>query len=102
MKLLLASLAAASLLAARGEQVVSQKDKKFSVTTLTVHTGDKVVFKNDDAVAHNVFSGSAGFAFNLKTQAPGAVAPMSFDKAGVVDVRCAFHPTMRLTINVQQ
>lgn len=80
--------------------VVSQKNKTFSATTLAVRIGEKVVFKNEDAVPHNVFSGSAGFAFNLKSQAPGNEAGTSFDKAGTVEVRCAFHPTMKLTVSV--
>jgi plastocyanin len=82
------------------EHVVTQKDKTFAPTSLTVHPGDKVVFKNEDNVAHNVFSSTSGFAFNLKSQAPGTAEPVSFDKEGTVEVRCAFHPTMKLTVVV--
>jgi plastocyanin len=83
------------------ELTITQKSKTFSESTLTLHLGDRVIFKNDDVVAHNVFSGSQAFAFNLKLQAPGTSAPVTFDKPGVVDVRCAFHPTMKLVITVR-
>lgn len=101
MRLLLASAVALSLFGHNADShVISQKNKSFSASTLTVHFGEKVVFKNDDAVPHNVFSGSAGFAFNLKSQTPGVESSISFDKAGTVEVRCAFHPTMKLTVTV--
>jgi plastocyanin len=83
------------------EHVVSQKNKSFSVNALSVKVGERVVFTNDDAFAHNVFSSSAGFIFNLKVQAPGASMPISFDQPGTVDVRCAFHPTMKLSVTVK-
>ena len=82
------------------DHVVSQKNKAFSEAKLTVRAGEKVVFKNDDAVPHNVFSGSTGHAFNLKTQAPGTESHTTFEKAGTVEVRCAFHPAMKLTVTV--
>lgn len=82
------------------EHTVHQKGKVFSQPALAVKAGEQITFKNDDAVAHNVFSGSAGFAFNLKTQAPGADSHVAFDHAGTVEVRCAFHPTMKMTVTV--
>ena len=87
--------------AAGQSHVITQKDKAFSAADLTVKAGDTVVFKNEDDVTHNVFSQTPGFVFNSKTQAPGAETSALFDKAGTVDVRCAIHPKMKLTINVQ-
>jgi len=81
--------------------VITQKDKTFSATELTVKTGDTIVFKNDDDVTHHVFSQTAGFEFNSRTQAPGAEASISFDKAGTVEVRCAIHPKMKAIVHVQ-
>jgi hypothetical protein len=60
-----------------------------------------IVCKNDDDVTHNVFSQTSGFEFNSKTQAPGAEASVSFDKAGTVEVRCAIHPQMKAIVHVQ-
>ena len=87
--------------AAGQNHVITQKDKTFSATELTVKPGDTIVFKNDDDVTHNVFSQTSGFEFNSKTQAPGAEASVSFDKAGTVEVRCAIHPKMKAIVHVQ-
>lgn len=99
-----AVLLPATLSAARAaaEHRVAQKGKTFSQPALTVKAGEPVVFVNDDAVAHNVFSGTPGAAFNLKVQAPGAESRTTFEKEGTVDVRCAFHPTMKMTVTVQR
>ena len=87
--------------AAGQNHVITQKDKAFSAAELTVKPGDTIVFKNDDDVTHNVFSQTSGFEFNSKTQAPGAEASVSFDKAGTVEVRCAIHPKMKAIVHVQ-
>lgn len=84
-----------------GQHSVSQKDKTFSSAALTVKAGDSIVFKNDDDVTHNVFSNTAGNEFNLKTQAPGASSSVTMKTAGTVEVRCAFHPKMKLTVTVK-
>ena len=81
---------------------VSQKAKKFSVETLTVKPGEKVVFANEDDIIHNVFSTSKGFEFNLSAQKPGMSTEQAFAAEGTAEVRCAFHPTMKLTITVKK
>ena len=100
MRLLLAAIVLGAFSHNAEGHLVSQKNKSFSTTSISVKPGEKVVFKNDDSVPHNVFSGSQGFAFNLKSQTPGTESSISFDKAGTVEVRCAFHPTMKLTVTV--
>ena len=87
--------------AAGQRHVIVQKEKAFSVAELTVNAGDAVVFKNDDAVTHNVFSQTPGFEFNAKTQVPGTETPVNFDKSGTVEIRCAIHPKMKAVIHVQ-
>src|SRR5205823_13979047 len=57
-----------TVFAAGQSHVITQKDKAFSVAELTAKSGDTIVFKNDDDVAHNVFSQTPGFEFNAKTQ----------------------------------
>jgi plastocyanin len=100
MRLLPAALALAALGAPAHS--ISQKNKAFSQPAVVVKPGEDVAFVNDDAVVHNVFSGTPGLTFNLKTQAPGTTAHVSFDKEGTADVRCAIHPTMKLTITVKR
>lgn len=84
-----------------GKHVVVQKDRKFNVTALTVSVGDTVVFQNNDGVVHNVFATAPGIAFDLKTQMPGSQSAVPFEKLGAGEVRCAIHPSMKLTLHVQ-
>jgi plastocyanin len=80
---------------------VSQKGKTFAPGTLTVKAGDTITFKNDDDVTHNAFSTSKGNEFNSKAQTPGSLSPIVLKAKGTVDVKCAFHPRMSLTITVE-
>jgi plastocyanin len=91
----------AAAVVAGAQHAVSQKDKRFSVAALAVKVGDKVVFKNEDDIIHNVYSPTKGFEFNMVAQKPGTAAEQGFNAEGTVEVRCAFHPTMKLTITVK-
>jgi plastocyanin len=79
---------------------VAQKDKTFSVAIVKVGAGDTIVFRNDDQVTHNIFSASKGHEFNLKAQAPGASASVQVSGDGDIEIRCAFHPRMKLVVTV--
>ena len=105
-RLIVATITAAAALSATAvvhaqQHVVSQKKKTFSAETITVKPGEEVIFKNDDDVTHNVFSNASGLSFNL-TQAPGATSRQVFKTEGTANVRCAFHPRMRMTIVVKK
>ena len=93
------ALVAGQALAA--EQVVSQKGKAFSVKKLTVTVGDSVRFVNDDPFAHNVFSLSDTKSFDLGSYGQGLAKSVLMDKSGIVDVECAVHPDMKMTIEVK-
>jgi plastocyanin len=95
-------VAVALLSAAAGaaDHVVHQKGRAFSVAAMTVARDEPVVFLNDDSVPHNIMSTTPDNAFNLGTQTPGQATPVTFDKAGSVEVICAIHPRMHLTITV--
>jgi plastocyanin len=87
---------------ARGEDhVIVQKDKSFSAPDLVVQAGDRIVFKNEDDVSHNVFSRSPDHEFEVKVQLPGQETPVTFGKPGTAEVRCAIHPNMKLRVNVE-
>lgn len=79
---------------------VSQKDKAFDPGRVTVTAGQSITFRNDDEVAHNVMSRSSGNRFNLKLQRPGEETRVTFETPGAVEVRCAIHPRMKLTVEV--
>lgn len=83
------------------EHVVAQKGKAFTVKKLTVKVGDTVKFVNEDPYSHNVFSLSATKSFDLGTYPQGGSKPVTFDKAGTVEVECAIHPDMTLLIEVK-
>jgi plastocyanin len=94
-------LALAAHAALAQELRISQKHKRFSSTTLTVKTGDLITFVNDDEAMHNVYSYTEGFTFDLGGQSPGEETTVRLSKTGVIDIRCAIHPKMKLQVRVQ-
>jgi plastocyanin len=95
-------LACAANASAAEEHLVSQKNKSFSQKTVKVKVGDSVKFVNDDAFAHNVFSLSDTKSFDLGTYSKGGTKSVTFDKAGTVEVECAIHPDMKMTVEVSK
>ena len=95
----LATLSAIPLLAADHE--ITQQDRHFSQTEITIKVGDTISFKNDDEVTHNVFSVTPGMEFDLHRQAPGASSTIPFNKVGDVEVDCSIHPRMKLLVHVR-
>lgn len=81
---------------------VKQKDKSFSVASLTITSGDHIVFVNHDEITHNVYSTAEGNAFNLRAQAPGASASVTLSGEGTIEVHCAFHPKMKLIVTIKK
>ena len=99
--LLAAAIAMTAGIVDAAEYTITQKGKQFSVTTMSAQVGDTVVFVNDDKFAHNIYSETPGFEFNFRQQMPGEEDILVFDKAIVIDVRCAIHPRMKMTISVK-
>ena len=83
------------------EHVVSQKNKAFSHKELKVQRGDVVSFPNEDPFFHNVFSLSPSKTFDLGSYPKGDTRKVTFDRPGKVDVECAIHPHMHLSITVE-
>jgi plastocyanin len=98
---LAALLVTCPLLANAAEFTVAQKGKAFSMATLSIKTGDKVSFRNDDPFAHNVFSLSDAMQFDLGSYPQGQAKSVTFSKPGLYDIECAIHPEMKLVINVK-
>lgn len=90
-----------SSLAFAANTVVGQKDKAFTQSALTIKTGDTVEFLNEDSFFHNVFSLSDAKLFDLGSYPEGDSRTVTFDEAGVVEVECAIHPEMIMTITVE-
>ena len=96
--LVLALLAAASAHAADID--VRQKDKKFSVANVKAKVGDTLVFRNDDPFFHNIFSLSDVQTFDLGSFPQGDSRKVVLKKEGTIEVECAIHPEMKLTVQV--
>jgi plastocyanin len=86
--------------AATREVIIKQQDRKFSVATLDAHVGDILVFVNDDPYVHNIFSLSDTQSFDLGSFGKGDARKLRLEKAGTVEIECAVHPEMRLTVEV--
>ena len=82
------------------EFTVDQKDKAFSLSSLSVKVGDVVIFRNSDPFFHNIYSLSPTKIFDLGSYKQGEAKSVTFDKAGDVEVNCAIHPNMKMKVTV--
>mgnify|MGYP000545462411 CR=1 FL=1 len=80
---------------------VGQLNKEFTVEKLKISKGDTVKFTNQDPFFHNVFSLSDAALFDLGSFPKGEFKEVTFDESGEVEVECAIHPNMRMTIEVK-
>ena len=80
---------------------VGQTNKAFTQKVVNLKVGDKIKFTNNDPFFHNVFSLSDAQTFDLGSYPQGQSKSVIFDKPGRVDVECAIHPKMRLTVEVK-
>ena len=87
-------------IAVAGEHTVTQKNRAFSASEITIKKGDTVIFLNDDDVPHNVVSTSPGNEFDLGKQVPGVETPVTFTAPGEVKVECLIHPRMQMRLKV--
>ncbi len=84
------------------DHVVGQLDKTFSVQHLSIKVGDTVKFTNNDPFFHNVFSLSPAATFDLGSYAQGKFESIEFSEPGIVEVECAIHPSMTMTLEVHE
>ena len=98
---LLSACLLCSLPSTAEEHEVGQENKAFTVTELKVKIGDTVNFKNHDPFFHNIFSLSDPATFDLGSYPQGEFKGFTFDQAGEVEVECAIHPDMIMTIHVE-
>jgi plastocyanin len=81
---------------------LAQKELAFVPALLPVRTGTVVEFPNEDETYHNVFSFSASKRFDLGRYRPEdkPVPTQTFDKPGLVTLRCDIHEHMRALVLV--
>jgi plastocyanin len=73
---------------------MASKAKSFAPHVVVVPRGGTVVFANLDRIYHNVFSTTAGQAFDLGLYRNGTSRSHRFDVPGLVAVYCNIHPKM--------
>ncbi len=101
--LLLACLLAAPALAlAEDVPTVVQRDRQFSVESLSVPRGGAVLFVNADSVRHNIALRTPdGEDRTGIVQAPGESSRLVFDRDGLFQVHCLIHPQMHLAVEAR-
>lgn len=82
--------------------IMDQKDLVFIPHVLPVLLGSTVEFPNGDDIRHNVYSPSPAKRLNLGTYPPGTTKKVTFDKPGVVELRCNVHDEMLAFILVME
>lgn len=80
---------------------VDIKNFSFNPSTLTVKTGTKVTWTNNDSVPHTVTSDS-GNLLNSATLSPGQSFSFTFTNIGSVNYHCAIHPTMKGKVIIEK
>jgi len=74
--------------------VMASQAKSFAPHVVAVQRGGTVLFPNLDRIYHNVFSTTAGQAFDLGLYRNGTSRGHRFDAPGLVVVYCNIHPRM--------
>ena len=80
--------------------IMDQQNLTFNPHILPVPVGATVHFPNNDKVDHNIFSLSRTKKFNLGSYKPGESKTVTFDKPGIVELRCDVHAEMAAYIMV--
>ena len=87
---------------AQSTPVVTQNNRQFTPTELTVKVGQTVIFRNEDNIPHHVVSHTPQFMFDLDLQQPGTENSVTFTKPGKIIVGCDLHPRMEVAVTVQE
>lgn len=88
------------VLNSKSDQILNQKDQKFTPGLLAVKQNESIKIINSDPVYHNVFSLSNTKKFDVGRRPKGEHYTVTFDKPGVVDVFCDIHSNMHAVIHV--
>ena len=80
---------------------IKQEGKQFAPTHAVVQVGTNLWFPNEDSIFHNVFSQSPRNSFDLGAYRSGPPPhAVTMTAAGVVDVQCNMHESMRASVLV--
>jgi plastocyanin len=79
---------------------VHQSSRQFAPTQLTMARGGAVHFFNDETIVHHAFVDTRTFAADTGDIPPGESRDIVFTETGMFVIRCAIHPTMRMSVQV--
>lgn len=96
--LLAATLLALPLAAAAETHTVRIENMQFVPAVLTVHAGDRIVWRNQDLVPHTA---TAAGVFDSGVIAPGKSAASVAGKPGRHGYVCTLHPGMKGEVVIQ-
>ncbi|PCJ44997.1 MAG: hypothetical protein COA99_06005 [Moraxellaceae bacterium] len=81
------------------QSFVDQKDKRFTKKMVVTHTGSTIMFKNSDAIDHNIFANDpgTGIKFDVGLMSPAQEKSITFDweENSLVRFGCKIHPKMK-------
>jgi plastocyanin len=100
---LLAAVAAAPTAgAAPSTHEVAIEGMRFNPESLTVHRGDRIVWRKKDIVPHTATgTGTGGKVFDSHTIPAGGSWTFVAGRRGTLPYVCSMHPTMKGTLTVQ-
>ncbi len=81
-------------------QEMRNSNKTFVPELIVVPIGGTIRFPNDDPFFHSIYSGSDADPFDIGFYEMGPGKDVTFDRAGILDVRCHIHASMHATIVV--
>lgn len=76
------------------DAVIDQRNQMFSPLVVIVRRGGHVVFANNDATMHQVYSFSPIKQFEYEIHQGEKSPPVLFDKAGIAAIGCNIHDNM--------
>jgi cytochrome c peroxidase len=79
---------------------ISQHDKSFTPTHVTIRQGERLWLLNNDTRTHNIRVFDEKLDFDSGAQEPGETVEIAFPKEGSYLVFCGIHPKMELTVDV--
>lgn len=85
-----------------GPVVMDQRGQQFIPAVMFAQVGQPVEFRNGEGIPHNVYvtrNVGGGVQFNVSTD-PGQAYTHVFEAAGMYEVACDIHPSMRATLAI--
>ena len=82
--------------------IVSQAGKTFSPARVRLQAGRSLTVLNDDTRTHNVRIFDPKLDFNSGAQEPTESVTIAFPVPGTFEAFCSIHPSMRLTVVVEE